>query len=214
MLKWGALLKEWKLMKKLAELCRLTPAPRNRASLGPIALLVLATGAVLVLDREAGAGAGAPALRNRSVANLVQWASPPTPVVVAPRSFAPLQHNLYNIVSQPGLLNFPSAPVQSQNADGTPMWNGQGPLPGAFSPPWSLASNTSFDPLFHTSYWDEQNGFSNVSSAPWNQGIAGLYGLGSAIFDSGLAYAGKPDFSSLLPVMNPSVSTSRASIAL
>lgn len=209
---WGALLKEWKLMKNQIVLCRLAPAPRNRASLGPVALLILATGAVLALDRDAGAGA--PLQQNRSVANLIQWASPPTPVVVAPRSFAPLQHNLYNIVSQPSLLNIPTAPVQTQNADGTPMWNGQGALPGAFNPPWTLSADTSFDPLFHTSYWSEQNGFSNVSSAPWNQGIAGMYGLGSAIFDSGLAYAGKPDFSSLLPVRNPTVSMSRASIAL
>ena len=139
---------------------------------------------------------------------------------LTPHSYAPTQGDLNHFVNQPGLIAMPSTGAQTRNADGTPVWDGQGSLPNSLQAPWHYTA-TNFDPTFRTPYWNEQSGFTSDS---FELGLANT-DYGRSIFNRGLAYAGKPDFSSVLPTWGgdprdvtralfPSSSTSRASAAL
>jgi hypothetical protein len=84
-------------------------------------------------------------------------------------------------------IQFPTAPSLKNNS--APLWNGQGPLPGAWVDPWTFGK-TDFDPSFKTSYWSEQSGPLNVPGAPWRQGMASHFA--DEIYGYGMVYVGTP----------------------
>jgi hypothetical protein len=130
-----------------------------------------------------------------------QWAQAPVVKVLTPHNFAPTSGDLNHFVRQTNVIRYPTLNVPTQNADGTPEWNGQGALPNAFQAPWHFSA-TNFDPTFRTPYWNEKSGFTSDS---FELGLANT-DYGQNIFNRGLAYAGKSDYSQDLPVWGGSAS--------
>ncbi len=148
-----------------------------------------------------------------------RWASAPVIKSITPHNFAPTSGDLNHFVMQQGTIQYPTLSTPTQ-ADGSPLWDGQGALPSAMQAPWHYSA-TNFDPSFRTPYWNEKSGFTNDS---FELGLANTT-WGQNVFNRGLAYAGKPDFSANLPVWGgdgsdvtralfPNSASSRASAAL
>lgn len=113
-----------------------------------------------------------------------------------------LMTNIAEIVNRPSALINYQLPAEVTPLAGVQYWNGLGELPNRFNPSPELANRA----LFQTSYWNVKDGFTNSADAPWNTGLAGRYGLGRAIFDSGMGYVGSEKYASLLPGAADSVS--------